>query len=114
MNKNVVDSIIASILFTGLSTVLGLILQALGFSTQGSVITAAFALVALMVVFLAVRRFYPTYVKKLTERLVESALNVSLNETDEAKIAFKKKIVERVLLGSSGVELKQNNQSLSF
>lgn len=114
MNKNVVDSIIASILFTALSTVLGLILQAFGFSTQGSVITAAFTLLVLMVVFLAVRKFYPTYVRKLTERLVENTLNVSVNETDESKIAFKKKIVERVQLGSSGIELKQNNSVVEF
>ena len=114
MNKNVVDSIIASILFTALSTILGLILQAFGFSTQGSVITAVFALFALMLIFLGVRKFYPTYSRKLTERLVESALNVGVNETDDSKIAFKKKIVERVQLGSSGIELKQNDSVIEF
>ncbi|HEX6480315.1 MAG TPA: hypothetical protein VF043_15865 [Ktedonobacteraceae bacterium] len=114
MNKNVVDSIIASILFTALSTVLGLILQAFGVSPQGSVITAVFALFALMMIFLAVRKFYSTFLRKLTEQLLEKALNVSINETDEAKTAFKRKIVERVQLGSSGIELKQNNSVVEF
>src|SRR5579885_3286425 len=57
MNKNVVDGIIASIFFTVLSTVLGLILQAFGFSTQRSVIAAVFALFALLILFVVVRKY---------------------------------------------------------
>src|SRR5260370_11776512 len=108
MNKNVVDSIIASILFAVVSTVLGLILQAFGFSTQKAVIAGIFALFALMVLFLIARKsyakYYALYIRKLTERLVENALNVNINETDEAKIAFKRKIVTRLQLGYSGIE----------
>lgn len=114
MNKNVVDSIIASILFAALSTILGLILQAFGFSTQGSVIAAVFALFAFSVLFLIARKSYPVYVRRLTDILVERTLNVNSNDNDEAAVAFKKKIVERVQLGSSGIELKQNNSVVEF
>src|SRR5579885_27124 len=114
MNKNVVDGIIASIFFTVLSTVLGLILQAFGFSTQRSVIAAVFALFALLILFVVVRKYYPVYVRTLTERLVERALRISANETDEDKIAFKKKVIERVQLASSGIELQQNNSVVEF
>jgi hypothetical protein len=109
MNNNVVDSIIASIIFGVLSTGVGFILQALGFSAQESIIAALFALLIFMILFLAVRRYYPIYIRSLTEQLLENALKVNTNETDEARTIFKAKIIARVLREKSETEPKQNN-----
>lgn len=114
MNNNVVDSIIASIIFALLSTGVGLILQALGFSTQASVFIALLVLLALMLLFLAVRNFYPIYTRWLTERLLENALSVKANEPNDARATFKKRIVERVLRENPGVEPKKNTWIMEF
>jgi hypothetical protein len=113
--KNVVDSLIASIIFGLLSTGIGLILQALGFSTQASVGFALIALLLLVLLFLGTRTYYSLVVRRLTETLLEKALHINAtNESDEAKLTFKRRIIERVLLEHSGVELRQNNSVVEF
>jgi len=114
MNNNVVDSIIASIIFALLSAGVGLILQALGFSAQASVFVALFVLLALMLLFLAVRNFYPMYTRWLTERLLENALSVKTNEPDDTRATFKKRIIERVLRENPGVEPKNSSWIMEF
>lgn len=114
MNKNVVDSIIASIIFALLSTGVGLILQTLGFSPQASIIIALLVLLALMLLFIATVRFYPLFNRWLTEKLLENTLRINQNETDEDKIGFKKKIVERVLQENAGIQQKHNAWIMEF
>lgn len=99
MNNNVVDSIIASVIFAVLSTGLGLILQALGLSAQVSVIVALLTLLALLVVFIIAKNLYPIYTRRLAERLLENALSVQ--DSRDPRMALKKKIVERVLQENS-------------
>lgn len=108
--NNVLENVIATIIVTALSTLAGLILRAFGFGTSASVSMAVGFLFALVVLFLAFRRSYPPCARWLTERLLES----TLNETSDAGISFKKKILERVLLENSGVELEQNNSVKEF
>lgn len=100
MNNNVVEniiaSVIASIIFVMLSTVLGYILFRLGVSNQASVFIGLLTLLFLMLLFLASRSFYPAYTRKRTIRLVEKALNVDPKEKDEAKLALRVTILERV------------------
>ncbi len=97
MNKNVVDSIIASIIFALFSTGVAIILQNHGFSSQAAIITALIVLLVLMLLFIVARNFYPLFNRWLTQRLLENALQLNPNETDEAKIGFKKKLIEQVL-----------------
>ena|SRR5947209_9277437 len=104
MNNNVVDSIIASIIFAILSTGLGLVLQALGLSVQASVLVALFALLILMILFISAKSFYPVYVRRLAERQLEKTLNV--NDPNDPEMQFKRKIIERVLRENPGFETK--------
>lgn len=112
MSNNVVDSIIASIIFGLLSTVLGFVLQAHGFSAQASIIIALLVLLALMLLFLAVRRYYPNYSRWLTQRLLDKALSVK--EPDRDSTEFKQKIIERVLRENPALELQQNDAIIEF
>jgi len=114
MNKNVIDSIIASIIFALFSTGVALILQTRGFNPQASIIIALFVLLALVLLFLAARRFYPMFNRWLTERLLENALHINQNETNENKIGFKKQIVEQVLQENAGVQQKHNTWIMEF
>jgi hypothetical protein len=111
---SLVENVIATIIVTLVSTAAGLILQAYGFSTQISIIVALFSLLVLLFLFLAFRRYYPIYIRRLTERLLENALRVNKNESDEARIEFRKTIVERVLRESSGVQPKENTWIREF
>lgn len=114
MNKNVVDSIIASIIFALLSTGVGLIFQTLGFSPQASILIALLVLLALVLLFIAARRFHSSFNRWLTERLLENTLHINQNETDEDKIGFKKKIVERVLQENAVVQQKHNTWIIEY
>lgn len=100
MNNNVVEniiaSVIASIIFVILSTVLGYILFRLGVSNQASVFIGLLTLLFLMLLFLAFKSVYPAYTRWLTNRLLERALTVDPKEKDEAKLALRGKILERV------------------
>ncbi len=112
--NNVLENIIATIIVTIVSTVTGLIFQAFGFTAQASISIGGAVLFALAVLFLVARKYYPRYSRYRTERLLERALNVNANGTDDAGIAFKKKIMERVLLEDAGVGLKQNSSVVEF
>jgi hypothetical protein len=112
--NNVLENVIAAIIFTALSTTAGLILQKFGLSTQTSIIVAGAVLFALAVVFLVARKYYPHYARWRTERLLEKALTVKTNEANDARRTFKKKIIERVLLEDVGVGLKQNSSIVEF
>jgi hypothetical protein len=104
--KNLLNNVMASIIAVILSTIVGLLLQVLGLSTQLSISLALFALVVLFLVF---GKFYPVSGRWLTLKLLEQALSVGLNDKDQTKVNFKKKIVEQVLQQSSDVSVKQNN-----
>src|SRR5712692_4964796 len=104
---NVLENVKATIIITALSTATGLVLQAFGFSTSTSVTTAVGFLLALVVLFLVAKKYYPLLTRGLTERLLESALNADANEASDEKMTFKQKIVERVILENAGVELEQ-------
>jgi hypothetical protein len=95
MNNNVVDSIIASAIFAVLSAGLGLILKALRLSDQVSVITALLTLLALIFLFIIIKRLYPIYTRRLAERTLLSTLSVI--DSNDPRMALKKKIIERVL-----------------
>jgi hypothetical protein len=95
MNNNVVDSIIASVIFAVLSTLLGLILQALGLSAQASVFVALLTLLALVILFIIMKTLFPIYARRLAERTLIDAL--SANNSSDPRMVLKKKIVERVL-----------------
>jgi hypothetical protein len=112
--NNVLENAIATIFVTVVSTVTGLIFQAFGFSGQASISAAVAVLLALVVLFLVARKYYPLYSRWRTERLLEKALNVNTNEADDARMTFKKKIIERVLLEDAGVGLKQNSSIIEF
>lgn len=106
MNKGVVDSIIASIIFALLSTGLGLLLQTLGLSVQASVLVALFALLILMILFISAKSFYPIYTRRLAERQLERILNV--NDPSDPGMPFKRKLIEQVLRENSGFETKRS------
>ena len=112
--NNVLENAIATIIVTIVSTLTGLIFQAFGFSGQASISAAVAVLFALVVLFLVARKYYPLYSRWRTERLLEKALNVNANEADDARMTFKKKIIERVLLEDAGVGLKQNSSVVEF
>ncbi len=98
MNSNVVDSLIASAIFTPFSTGLGsILLYGLGFSPLDAAIISILVLATLVMVFLLGRKLYPAYVRQLTERLLEKALQVNTNDTNKAGLAFRRKIIGRVL-----------------
>lgn len=111
MNNNVVDSIIASIIFGILSTGVGIILQALGFSAQVSIIVALFVLLALVLLFIVAKSYYPIYIKGLTERLLEKTLQENRNGTNGE---FKKKIIKRVLKENLEGEPRKDNWITEF
>jgi len=111
MNKNVIDSIIASVIFGILSTGLGLLLQVWGLSTQVSIIFALLALLTLFIIFLILRNIFQNSTRWLTERLLENALQLQGNEGDKSKITFKQKIVGRVLQENSVVEQEPNDST---
>jgi len=97
MHKNVVENVIAAIIVGALSTLIGLILRAFGFSTEASInVAVLLALLGLVLLFLVGRRLYARYKRTLTVRLLEQALNVGANSVDE--MTFKNQIVEKVLL----------------
>ncbi|MHB8598454.1 MAG: hypothetical protein ACYDER_16755 [Ktedonobacteraceae bacterium] len=113
MNKNVIDSIIASVIFGLLSTGLGLLLQAWGVSTRVSIIFALLALLTLFIIFLILRTIFQKGARWLTERLLENALQLQGNEADNSKIAFKQKIVGRVLQENPIVEQEPNDSTFT-
>ena len=97
MHNNVVENVIATIIVGALSTVIGLILRAFGFSTEESInVAALFALLGFVLLFLVGRKLYLRYKNILTVKLLEQALNVDAHNVDE--VAFKNQIVEKVLL----------------
>jgi hypothetical protein len=104
---SIVENVIASIIVTVLSAIAGVCLQAIGLTTPQS-IGAAAVLLAFAIVFLVTKKYYPVCTRHITERLLENTLYVSADETDESKLAFKKKLVERVLLENAGIALNQN------
>ena len=110
MNKNVIDSIIASVIFGILSTGLGLLLQAWGMSAQVSFISALLALLTLFLLFLTMQNVFQTGRRWLTERLLENALQLR-DETDKGKVTFKQKIVGRVLQENPIVEREPNGST---
>lgn len=118
--NNVLENVVATIIVTVLSTATGLILQTFGFSTQESISIAGIVLFALVILFLATRKFYSKYIKWLTEQLLESALKVNPNEIDETRTAFRKKIKDRVYREFSidelkvGIPLGELKQNISF
>jgi hypothetical protein len=112
--NDLLENVIAAIIFTALSTTTGLIVQIFGFSAQTSITVAGAVLLGLAVVFLVVRKYYPLFTRWRTERLVQKALAVKTNETDDARKTFKKKIIERVLLEDVGVGLKQSSSVVEF
>ena len=111
--SSVLENLIATIFSSMLSTTVGLILQAVGLGAQLSVITGVI-LFALALIFLVARKYYPKYRRKLTQRFLEQALTVGENEADKEKIAFKTKIVDRVLLENAGVQLEESSSVVEF
>src|SRR6266852_2642155 len=105
MNNNVLDSIIASIIFAIISTGLAFLLQVLGLSAQASIIVALFTLLVLMILFIAV---YPVYIKWLTKRLLENVLHVK--DPYDPKITFKKE--SNHIRGLESRENRMADQSL--
>src|SRR5207248_10782492 len=106
--NSVLESVIANAISLGLSTVVGFILLVFGVNTQTTVTVAAGVLFGVAVLFLVARKHYPRYKRRWTKRLLDQALNVKDNETDEEKIAFKAKIIERVQLESTGWQFQEN------
>jgi hypothetical protein len=85
--NNLLENVIAAIIFTALSTTTGLVIQIFGFSAQTSITVAIAVLFGLAVVFLVVRRYYPRYTRWRTERLLLKALSLKTHETDDARKA---------------------------
>lgn len=107
MNNNVVDSIIASVIFAAFSTGLGLFLQALGLSAQASAITALLTLLFLIFLFALIKNLYPIYTRRLAERTLLSTLSV--NDPKDPRMVLKKKIIERVLQENSETDPIKHN-----
>src|ERR1700692_1770761 len=112
--NNVLENVIAAIIFTTLSTIAAFAIRAFGFSTQMSITVGGVALCVLALFFLVVRKYYPKYKRKLTEQLIEQALNMKGNEAEDEKKAFKAKIVERLQLEDAGVQLRENSSVVEF
>src|SRR5579884_792376 len=112
MHNNVVENVIATIIVGALSTALGIILRAFGFSSQESINAGLFALLVLAILFLVGKRFYPGFKRTLTVKLLEQVLNISPNNVDE--VTFKNQIVNRVLLENPRVEPKGSDSILEF
>jgi hypothetical protein len=109
--KGLMGNVIASIIALILSTIVGLILQTLGLSTQ---ISITLALIALVVLFIIIGKFYPMFVRWLTLNLVQQALSVSSNEPDKTRMDFKKNIIEQMAHESSEVSQKQDGWIIEF
>jgi len=104
MTSNVVDGIIASMLFALLSTGVGLIFQALGFSSQEALFAGVSTLLFLLMLFLSGRNLYPKYKRKLTLRLVEAVLNSKAVED----VAFRNHVITKVLHDHPSIVSNQN------
>src|SRR5579863_1688695 len=107
MNKNVIEGIIANGIFGILSIGLGLLLQAWGVSLQLSTIFALLALLTLILLFFTMQGVFQTGRRWLTEQLLENALQLT-DQADKGKVAFKQKIVGRVLQENPIVEQEAN------
>ena len=94
--QSVAHNVIAAIIFTALSTLIVLMLQALGFNTQVAVKDAIFVLLALVILWIIYSLFHEVLIRKLTELMLESVLNVNEDETNQQRTRFKKKIIDRV------------------
>lgn len=106
--NNVLENVIATVIVTVLSTAAGVIFQAFGFSAQASIGAAGIVLLVLVFLFVVARRYYPIYIRWLTEQLLERSLSVKPDEEADA-VTFKDRIVKRVLRENPLVELNQNN-----
>ena len=104
MSSNVVDGIIASMLFALLSTGVGLIFQALGFSSQGALFAGVSTLLVLLMLFLSGRSLYPKYKRKLTLRLVEEVLNSKAIDD----VGLKNQVITQVIHDHPGMMSNQN------
>ena len=93
MTSNVVYGILASMLFALLSTGVGLIFQALGFSSQEALFAGVSTLLVLLMLFLSSRNLYPKYKRKLTLQLVEDVLNSKAVDD----VALKNQFITQVL-----------------
>ena len=112
--NSVLESVIANAISLGLSTIVGFILFVFGVNTQTTVTVATGVLFGFAVLFLMARKHYPRYKRRRTRRLLDQALNVKENETDEEKVVFKAKIIERVQLEHAGVQLQGNSSVVEF
>src|SRR5947207_15648273 len=106
MNDNVIDGIRASLIFGTLSAGVGLILQAFRFSPQVVFVASAFALLALLLLFIFGRNIYSRYKRKLTVQLLEDALKSDVSNVDEA--TFKNLVIARVLKENVSVEASES------
>lgn len=104
MNKNVIEGIIANGIFGILSLGLGLVLQAWGVSLQLSTVFSLLALLTLILLFFTMRSVFQNGSRWLTEQLLDKAFQLQEGEADRGKLAFKQKIIGRVLQESSSVE----------
>ncbi len=111
--SSVLENLIATIFSTMLSTTVGFVLQTLGLGTKLSVVSGII-LFAFALIFLVARNTYPKFRRKLTERFLDQALDVGENEADKEKLAFKAKIVDRLLLENAGVQLEESSSVVEF
>src|SRR5437588_351191 len=112
--NSVLESVISNAISLGLSTIVGFILFVFGVNTQTTVTVATGVLFGFAVLFLMARKHYPRYKRRRTRRLLDQALNVKENETDEEKVVFKAKIIGRVQLENAGVQLQGDSSVVEF
>ena len=92
--NNLVENVVANALVVALSAAIGLFLSAFGVSTPNAVWIALLVLVSLYIVMKSV---YPKYMRGLTLRLVQNALQDKSNNAEAAKL--KEQVVELVTRG---------------
>jgi hypothetical protein len=112
--NNVLENVIAAVIVTTLSTFAAFALRVFGLSAQASITIGGIVLCVFGLLFLVVRKYYPKYKRKLTEQLIDHALDLKGNETEEEKKAFKTKILERVHLEGAGVQLRESSSVVEF
>lgn len=109
MSKNVVESVIASIIFAVLWATATLILHDFGLNSPIYPIVVLLILLAIICVYFIAKNFYPRLTRWLTWRLLTNILSAK-NSGDTKSVELKNRIIDGVFSTLSGSELSQYNR----
>lgn len=109
MSKNVVESVIASIIFAVLWATATLILHDFGLNSPIYPIVVLLILLAIIFVYFIAKNLYPRFTRWLTWQLLTNVLSAK-NNGDTKSVELKNRIIDGVFSTLSGSELSQYNR----